>query len=151
MRAAHKAADPTRPAAGCTVVQVDENRQSRTLLVPTDAIRWLSERVVVEVTTSRSELEGLLRQRMQTLRETAPKLGLMVSWTVAGDGPLIAELRRGRLAGELLGVLRSEHGFGSPPAWSASLEVEPLAGLPPEWFDQETIRGDFLRAIRQFK
>ena len=85
------------------------------------------------------------------MRETTPKLGLMVSWTVAGDGPLIAELRRGRLAGELLGVLRSEHGFGSPPAWSASLEVEPLAGLPPEWFEQETIRGDFLRAIRQFE
>ena len=71
---------------GCTLVQVDENRQSRTILVPTDAIRWLSERVVVEVTTSRSELESLLRQRMQTLLETTPKLGLMVSWTSPATG-----------------------------------------------------------------
>jgi hypothetical protein len=32
-----------------------------------------------------------------------------------------------------------------------SLEVEPGAGLPAEWYEQETIRGDFLRAIRQFE
>ena len=31
------------------------------------------------------------------------------------------------------------------------MEVEPAAGLPPEWYEQETIRGDFLRAIRQFE
>ena len=48
-------------------------------------------------------------------------------------------------------MLRSEHGSASPAAWSVSIEVEPLAGLLPEWFEQETIRGDFLLAIRQFE
>ena len=136
---------------GCTLVQVDQQRQSRTHLVPTDAIRWLSERVVVEAATTRGDLESLLRQRLHMLLETTPKLDLMVTWTVAGSGPLVAQLRRGKLAGELLGLLQAEYGCGSPAAWSVAMEVEPLAGLPPEWFEQETIRGDFLRAIRQFE
>jgi DNA repair exonuclease SbcCD nuclease subunit len=136
---------------GCTLVQVDENGQSRTHLAPTDAIRWLSQRVVIDEATGRDGLESLLRQRLHTLLEDTPKLDLMVSWTVAGSGPLVAQLRRGKLAGELLAALRSEHGFASPAAWSVSLEVEPLAGLPSEWFEQETIRGDLLRAIRQLE
>ena len=144
-RAAHKAGSPEEDGPhGCTLVQVDENGQSRTHLVPTDAIRWLSQRVVIDESTSRDDLESLLRQRLHTLLEGTPKLDLMVSWTVAGSGPLVTQLRRGKLAGELLAVLRSEHGFASPAAWSVSMEVESLAGLPSEWFEQETIRGDFL-------
>jgi DNA repair exonuclease SbcCD nuclease subunit len=136
---------------GCTLVQVDENRQSRTHLVPTDAIRWIDQRVVVDEATTRGDLESLLRQRIHALAESTPNMDLLLSWTVAGAGPLITQLRRGKLAGELLGLLRGEHGFGSPAAWSVSMEVEPAAGLPPEWYEQETIRGDFLRAIRQFE
>jgi hypothetical protein len=136
---------------GCTLVQVDENRQTRTILTPTDSIRWLSERVVIEETTAQGELESLLRQRLHTLLETTPKIGLMVSWTIAGGGPLISKLRRGSLAAELLDMLRNECGLASPAAWSVSIEVEPSPGILPEWREQETICGDFLRAIRQFE
>jgi hypothetical protein len=31
------------------------------------------------------------------------------------------------------------------------LEVELSETLPPEWYEQETIRGDFLRAVRQLQ
>lgn len=137
-------------AHGCTLVQVDQ-QQPRTSLVPTDVMRWLSQRVVVDEVTTRDDLETLLRERMQTLIETTPGVDLLVSWTVAGSGPLLGQLRRGSLATELLGWLRSEYGFGPPAAWSLALEVELPAALPPEWYEQETIRGDFLRAIRQLQ
>ena len=136
---------------GCTLVQVDGQRQARTSLVATDVMRWLSERVVVDEATSRDDLDTLLRERMQTLVESAPGVDLLVSWTVAGSGPLLGQLRRGTLGTELLGWLRSEYGFGPPAAWSLSLQVELSASLPPEWYEQETIRGDFLRAIRQLQ
>ena len=32
-----------------------------------------------------------------------------------------------------------------------SIEVELSETLPPEWYEQETIRGDFLRAVRQLQ
>ena len=136
---------------GCTLVQVDEQGQTRTSLIPTDAVRWMSERLLVDETTTREDLEGRLRQRMQALLEAIPSTALLISWTIAGRGPLVGPLRRGTLAAELLQWLRSDYGYRSPAAWSVSLEVELSETLPPEWYEQETIRGDFLRAIRQLQ
>jgi exonuclease SbcD len=136
---------------GCTLVEVDDRRQPRTILVPTDAVRWLGERVAVGEDTTRDQLEALIRERIHNLIESTPGMDLLISWTLYGSGPLLAQLRRGGLATEILGGLCSQYGFGPPAAWSVSLEVEPPASLPPEWYEQETIRGDFLRAIRQLQ
>ncbi|MGD0517043.1 MAG: hypothetical protein ABSA26_05860, partial [Thermoguttaceae bacterium] len=46
---------------------------------------------------------------------------------------------------------RADYGFGSPSAWSLSIEVEPADRFPEEWYEQETIRGDFLREIRRLQ
>jgi len=133
---------------GCTLVQVDAERHVRTTLIPTDVMRWQQERIVVDESTSRDDLEFLLNERMRTLVETIPEMDLLVSWTIVGSGPLLAELRRGVLAEQLLEALRTEFGFGPPAAWSLSLAAEPTAVLPPEWYEQQTIRGDFLRQLR---
>ena len=138
-------------AHGCTLVQVDGQGIPHTGLVPTDAIRWLNERIVVDQQTGREDLETLLRERMHSLLENSPKIDLLISWTIAGTGPLWGQLRRGTLRDELLGWLRNDYGYGPPAAWSVTLDVEPSAAMPPEWYEQETIRGDFLRAIRQFQ
>ena len=136
---------------GCTLVQVDAQRQTRTTLIPTDAVRWLNERIAVDETTTREDLETRLRDRVHALQEAAPASALLISWTIAGRGPLAAQLRRTKLAAELLDWLRSDYGHRSPAAWSVSLEVEVSETLPPEWYEQETIRGDFLRAVRQLQ
>jgi DNA repair protein SbcD/Mre11 len=136
---------------GCTLVQVDEQCETRTSLIPTDVVRWSSERVVIDEATTREDLESRLRQRMQTILEASPSTALLISWTVAGRGPLVGLLRHGAMASELLQSLRSDYGYASPAAWSVSLDVELAETLPPEWYEQETIRGDFLRAIRQLQ
>ncbi len=135
----------------CTLVRVDPHGQARTSLVSTDVLRWISERVVVEEATDRAMLESLLRERLHTLTETMQQVDFLISWTVAGDGPLLAQLRHGTLRAGLLEILRSEFGHGSPLAWSLTLESEPSAALPPQWYDQESIRGEFLREIRRYQ
>jgi hypothetical protein len=136
---------------GCTLVEVDGAGQSRTSLITTDAGRWMSERITVDETTSREELETRLRDRLHALLEASPGLDLLISWSVAGHGSLLGRLRKGSLAAELLQWLRDDYGYRSPAAWSVSLEVEVPETLPPEWYEQETIRGDFLRAVRQLQ
>ena len=54
---------------GCTLVQVDEQRQTRTSLIPTDAVRWMGERVLIDEATTREDLEARLRERMHALLE----------------------------------------------------------------------------------
>jgi exonuclease SbcD len=136
---------------GCTLVQVDSQRQIQTSLIPTDAARWLGERIVVDKQTTQADLETLLRERIHGLRQSAPNLHLLITWTIAGDGPLVKQLRCGRLAADLLGALRSEHGYASPSAWSLAIRMESWERLPAEWYEQETIRGDFLREIRRLQ
>ncbi|NLF06801.1 MAG: hypothetical protein GX594_02320 [Pirellulaceae bacterium] len=136
---------------GCTLVQVDSQGQARTSLIPTDSVRWIGERITLDQSTSLDELEGRLRERMQVLRETMPAVVLLISWKIAGQGPLLDRLRRGKSANDLLERLRGDFGLGKPAAWSTALDVEPPDTLPPEWYEQETIRGDFLRAVRMFQ
>ena len=136
---------------GCTLVSVDEQQHTRTTLLPTDVIRWHDERIVVEETTTRADLERRLRERTGALVEAEPAVELLISWTVAGSGPLAAAIRHGGLAAELLAMLRGEAKAAKLPAWSVSLAAEPLAVLPPPWYEQETILGDFLRQVRQYQ
>lgn len=134
---------------GCTLVEVDGQRHVRTVSVPTDVLRWHRERVEIDPSTGRDDLELALHERAEALRGSLSGLDGVVSWTVVGDGPLAAELRRGTLVAELLESLRKHYGFGPPALWSASVAIEALAELPAACYEQETILGDFLRQIRQ--
>jgi DNA repair protein SbcD/Mre11 len=133
---------------GCTLVQFDDQRHIRTTLIATDVMRWTPERLMVDEATTRDELEVRLRQRIGALREAAPGIALLISWSISGSGPVLAELRHGRSAAGLLETLRSEYGSGPVAAWSLTLAAEDPAAIPPAWYEQQTIRGDFLRALR---
>jgi len=134
---------------GCTLVQVEADRRVRTTFVAADVLRWHGERIVLDPTMSRKDLQSRLQDRIDALRQSNPGADLFITWTVVGDGPLVTELRRGGLAQGLLETLRSEHGFGSPAVWSVALAAEPPAVLPAAWYDQQTILGDFLRELRE--
>jgi len=142
---------PREPGAhGCTLVHIDPEHPPRTSFVPTDVARWVNERIIVDEQTKRDTLDGTLRDRMQQLTETHASIDLLISWTIGGTGPLMGPLRRGGLRQELLDWLRGQYGFGPPAAWSVEIDVEPPVELPEPWYDQETIRGDYLRMIRQW-
>ncbi len=136
---------------GCTLVQVNEQNQTRTSLIPTDVVRWFTERLVVDETSTRDDVDKRMRQRMQELVEAMPTQTLLISWIVSGSGPLIDALRRGPVAHELLQAIRGDFGFRSPAAWSVEIEVELGETFAADWYEQETIRGDYLRTIRQLQ
>ena len=116
---------------GCSLVQVDESRNTRVSLLTTDMLRWRNERIVIDEATTRDQLEMSIRERMHTLMENADGVDLLIGWTIAGLGPLATELRRGTLAHTLLTALREDYGKGSQMAWSTELSVESTGVLPP--------------------
>jgi len=136
---------------GCTLVDVDGHGHPRITMIPTDVLRWQTERIRLDDTATRAELESQLHQRARGLKESLSGIDVMVVWEVAAGEPLAAELRRGRLAAELLETLRKQYGFGPPAVWSVSLSVEAPQELPPDWYEQDTILGDFLREIRRYQ
>jgi DNA repair protein SbcD/Mre11 len=155
-RVAHLAGSPQGrwPAEigphGCTMVEVGVESQFRLVPKPMDVVRWHHERVVVDIATERSELERLMHERLKTLIDATPDCVLLIRWTIAGDGPVLVNARRSGLAAELTSILRTDYGFRTPSAWTTAIEIEPPA-LPDEWYEQETLLGDYLRAARSLE
>ena len=129
---------------GCTLVHVDDQGRARMTFIATNAMEWLHETVLIDPATRREGLEAMFAQRIHGLT-AGSKTDLLVTWTIGGSGPLLAELRHGKLRGELLEWLRIEHGLSSPIVWTVGIELEPQNALPAPLYEQETILGDFLR------
>jgi DNA repair protein SbcD/Mre11 len=156
----HMAHDPGTPLGrrpdetgvhGCTVVHVDDQGRCRSGFVPTDSLRWHREMLLLDDATDPQQLEEEMRRRIAALRAESGERTLLVTWQAHGSGEVAQRLRRGQLRAELLDRLRDEFGYSQPAAWSVALEVEPLAVLPAAWYEQETILGDYLRAIRRLE
>jgi DNA repair exonuclease SbcCD nuclease subunit len=134
---------------GCTLVQVDPGRKARTKFIPTDVVRWCAESVSLDENAQRNDLQRELRSRMQKITSEASGSNVMVRWRVQADGALAGMLRSGGLDRELLEWLRTEFGRTRPAVWAVSLDVESGTTLPDELYEEDTILGDFLRAVRQ--
>jgi hypothetical protein len=152
-RVAHAAGSPQgrSPAEtgphSCTLVEVDADSQLRLIPMPADVVRWHHERIAVDTAADRGQLIRLLREQLETLVAAAPGRTLLVRWTLVGEGPLMMSARRDGLAAELTSLLRTDYGFRTPPAWSIAVEIE-YPALPEAWYEQETLLGDYLRAVR---
>ena len=75
---------------GCTLVQVDAQRQTRTSLIPTDAVRWIGERIADRRNdhAGRRWNRGCATACTRCWKPT-PATALLISWTIAGHGPLL--------------------------------------------------------------
>jgi hypothetical protein len=135
---------------GCTLVQIDEHHHVRTRPIVSDAVRWHDEHVKLDATATHGSLERLLESRSRSLLTATPERELIVRWKIEAPPRLAAELRRGKLAGELLTRLRSHFGSHRPGLWSWSLGADLPSGVQADWYNEETIRGEFLRAMRDY-
>lgn len=134
---------------GCTLVNIDPRDRPRLALVPTDVVRFERSRVTVEPGMSASDLQRSMLLRQQELLKEAGGVDLLIEWRIVGSGNLLASLRRGKFAAELLDRLRLESGTLHPGAWSTSLIVEPQEVLPKALYEQDTLLGDYLRTLRR--
>jgi len=137
-------------ARGCTLASVDERGSVRLTPVACSALQWHEEPISLDPSTRREDLETMCAQRIRALAEHS-KCDLLVTWSIGGSGPLLAELRRGKFRGELLEWLRIEHGLSSPVVWTVGLEAVSDIALPTALYEQETLLGDYLRALREYE
>lgn len=135
---------------GCTLVQVDHGRKARTKFIATDSVRWRVETLTAEEASSRSDVQRHLRSRMQRIAAEAGGCTVCVSWKIAAGSPVAGALR-GELHREVLDWLRTEFGRAKPAVWTVALELETPADLAPELYEEDTILGDFLRAVRKYE
>jgi len=91
------------------------------------------------------DVKKILVQRMQELREEHHEINtLLVEWTIVAHPEQIIQFQREGQEQAWLTSLREQFGEGERLAWSASLQFEPAGTLPPQWREDDTLRGDFL-------
>jgi hypothetical protein len=136
---------------GCTVVTVDEAGHVKTTFIATDVLRWITETIELTAGADEAALLSQMDARIGALKGKHPDRDLLITWKVTGRGALLNDLRPGGLSGEMLDALRQKSGQGSPAAWSVDIVCEEPLCAPAEWYDEETIRGDLLRQLRELE
>jgi DNA repair protein SbcD/Mre11 len=132
---------------GCLLCRVERGRTAQTKFVPTDSLRWRTESLPLPESTHRNDLQRHLRGRMQRIVSEAAGCCVLLAWCIETEGSLASQLRNG-LDRELVDWLRTEFGRAQPAVWTTELRVQSSATLPAESYEEDTILGDFLRAVR---
>ncbi|MCH5372815.1 MAG: DNA repair exonuclease [Planctomycetes bacterium] len=133
---------------GCLLGRVERGRTAQMKFVPTDSVRWSRESIALPESTHRNDLQRHLRSRMQRIASEASGCSMMVGWEIQTEGSLASQLRGG-LDRELVDWLRTEFGRAQPVVWTTEMSVKSSAEVPEESYEEDTILGDFLRAVRE--
>ncbi len=92
-----------------------------------------------------------LAERMQDLRTQTPANPLLVRWTlVAADVEVVSTSLR-ELAERSEKWLRKQFVGQPEPCWPVSIEVEVPDRITAASYKEDTLLGDYLRAIRQMQ
>ena len=120
----------------------------RTKAIAADAVRWRQETLSLAEDARRNDLQRALRAGMQRIAGDSGSQACLVRWDVQAAGALDASLRNDQLNAELVDWLRTEFGRAEPPIWTVAMEVASAEALPEDLYEEDTILGDFLRAVR---
>jgi exonuclease SbcD len=131
---------------GCTLVHVNDLGQTEFSFIPTDLVRYQTERVTGVDTASREVLDRVLAERAAAIAGVGPEL--LVTWIISGRGTSVRQLRRGAIEAELLNRLRAEWGRRQPALWSLEIQAEPLGEVSESLFEEQSLRGEYLRLLK---
>jgi DNA repair exonuclease SbcCD nuclease subunit len=134
---------------GATLVHISAERTIRAQFVPTDAVRWHTERVSMEEDATLDSVKKILADRVKQLRAEADSRPLIVTWKLRGGEHLAGPAGRRDLAAEWQEWLRKDHFLANnkPTLWTQAVELD-QPNLPEGWFEEESMLGDFLRNLK---
>ncbi len=136
---------------GCVFVRVDKSGHARPQFIETDVFRWLPQTIEIAENATAEEFENLLSERALRLVSENPDRMLLVPWHVLTAGTFNPKLRIEKQLEDRLQWLRREFGTAQTGLWSVALTIDPPAALPTGWYEEDTILGDYLRALRRYR
>ena len=74
---------------------------------------------------------------------------LLVDWQVVAEGTMNGTLHCNGWLDEIRTWLRSEFGQSAHSLWTMSTRLQTPRSLPEEWFEEDTMLGDYLRSVRE--
>lgn len=135
----------------CTLVVVDESGRFKVSEVDVDSVRWCPQKLSIAENASLDDLKTAIADRCQKLRSEFADGLTLVKWRIEPHGSFNPRLRNGTWQTELLAWARLEFGQSQHAVWTAKIAIDPPESLPGEWHEEDTILGDFLRAVSRYQ
>ena len=136
---------------GSTLVRVDENGFINTYTLPTDSMRWIQQRVRIGSNMSKEDIKAKFEDLAFGLIAEADGQLLLVDWQVSADGAMNGKLHCNEWLSEVKTWLRTEFGQVGGTLWSMGIELLTPRSLPEEWYEEDTMLGDYLRSVREYQ
>ncbi len=135
---------------GCTIGRIDSEGRLRTQEVDVDSVRWTPQAIKVAESVKLDDLKNLLGDRCLQLRVESPEQTCLVKWDISTTGDFNPELRSIAWHDTMVGYLRNQFGQEGG-VWTDELVIAPPPVLPNTWYEEDTILGDYLRAVGRFQ
>ncbi len=136
---------------GCSLISVDEQGNSQMSFLPVDTGRLHNEVIEIDDDADIDQLDQMMRARVKSLADSAGGRFTLIWWTVINSGRIAEQLRFGPLARELTQALQQDFGYCTPSVWTVAVMSELRDAWTDQVGDQNTLRGDYLNLVRQYR
>ena len=136
---------------GCSLVSVGTKHQAKIQHVETNVVRWRNESIKLDSIDSADALKDALGEQMLNLAADQQDVPQLVSWRIELPSEFAANHARQPTAIELTKWLRDEFADTLPLIWTVTIDIETPTKIPMSWREEESILGDFLRAVHQLQ
>lgn len=136
---------------GFKMCRVDSAGKLRVQNVEADRVRWMPQKVAVSEQVRLDELKNELGERALKIMTDTTEQVVLCNWFLATEGDFNPRIRKREWKEQLLEWLRDEFGRSDKGLWSVSLRVEAPRNLPIEWYEEDTLLGEYLRALGRYQ
>lgn len=136
---------------GCYLCRVDSSEKVRAQFVETGTVRWAPQKVAAAENVTETELKKILGERARKIASDTADQVVLASWYLTTTGEFNPGLRNSELNKRMTDWLRDEFGRGDNIVWTTKLTIEPPNNLPASWYEEDTILGEYLRAIGRYQ
>jgi DNA repair exonuclease SbcCD nuclease subunit len=132
---------------GADLVRIDGTGKTRVEKLPIDVVRWIPQSVSFAESASDEDIKNLLADRCLQIAAETPEQIALVDWEITTTGDFNPRLRSTRWLERMIAWLRTEFGSSTKGIWTTGLTIDPARTLPQAWYDEDTMLGDYLKAI----
>ena len=92
----------------------------------------------------------MTERALKIISDTTDQI-VLTSWYLTTDGDFNPQIRKPEWAAEVLEWLRDEFGRGDKGMWSTSVRIETPDSMPIDWYEEDTLLGEYLRAMGRYQ
>ncbi len=133
---------------GCGLVTLSRDRPPQWSTITTDVLRWHDGEISAEESHTPDQWTARLLEKCHELHGLQADVPVFVRWYLTGDEAATAPLRERRVAEEIRMSVNRELTREKTPIWCTALEPDSTYRPPREWFEEDSISGEYLRTMR---